>query len=292
MDKHKADAREARGISWVDDCFQDVRYGVRTLRKNPGYALLAILTLGLGIGANTAIFSVINGVLLKPLPYEHGDRLVLVRQSAPLAASATPGVAIAEYFDYREQARRVRRPGRVPPDEFRPAESRRARSRQHRRRLRQLLRRARHQAGPRPHLRRRRRRRRAPRRCWCSATPTGRTKFGGDPNIIGQVFEMNDRPHTRRRRAAERAALPAGERRLHAGAGVPVPRRRGAAIHAQPPRLRGAERVRPAEAGRHARAGRRRRRHASASASPPTTPASIAPAARASRPRRLTSARR
>ena len=80
MDKHKADAREARGISWVDELLQDIKYGVRTLAKNPGYAVLAILTLGLGIGANTAIFSVINGVLLKPLPYEHGDRLVLVRQ--------------------------------------------------------------------------------------------------------------------------------------------------------------------------------------------------------------------
>jgi hypothetical protein len=104
MDKHKADTREARGISWVDELFQDVRYGARTLTKNPGYATLAILTLGLGIGANTAIFSVINGVLLKPLPYEHGDRLVVVRQSAPLAGQSQVGVAIAEYFDYREQA--------------------------------------------------------------------------------------------------------------------------------------------------------------------------------------------
>ena len=92
-------------MSWLDELFQDVRYGVRTLAKRPGYAALAGITLGLGIGANTAIFSVINGVLLKPLPYEHGNRLAIVRQSAPLSGQAQMGVAIAEYYDYREQAK-------------------------------------------------------------------------------------------------------------------------------------------------------------------------------------------
>ena len=92
-------------MSWLDELFQDVRYGVRTLVKRPGYAALAAMTLGLGIGANTAIFSVINGVLLKPLPYEHGDRLAIVRQSAPLSGQAQMGVAVAEYYDYREQAK-------------------------------------------------------------------------------------------------------------------------------------------------------------------------------------------
>jgi putative ABC transport system permease protein len=92
-------------MSWFDELLQDVRYGARTLVKRPGYAALAVLTLGLGIGANTAIFSVINGVLLKPLPYGHGDRLAIVRQSAPLTGQAQMGVAIAEYYDYREQAK-------------------------------------------------------------------------------------------------------------------------------------------------------------------------------------------
>jgi putative ABC transport system permease protein len=91
-------------MSWFDELLQDVRYGARTLAKRPGYAALAVVTLGLGIGANTAIFSVINGVLLRPLPYEHGDRLAIVRQSAPLSGHAQMGVAIAEYYDYREQA--------------------------------------------------------------------------------------------------------------------------------------------------------------------------------------------
>ena len=87
-----------------DQLWNDVRFGMRTLIKNRGFALLAIVTLGLGIGANTAIFSVIYGVLLKPLPYADSDRLVLVRQSAPLAGRPDVGVSIKEYFTYRDQA--------------------------------------------------------------------------------------------------------------------------------------------------------------------------------------------
>ncbi len=94
MEKHKEETREARGVSWFEMLVADLRYGARSLIKRPGYATLAVLTLGLGIGANTAIFSVINGVLLKPLPYENGDRLVIVRQSAPLAGQRTIGVAV------------------------------------------------------------------------------------------------------------------------------------------------------------------------------------------------------
>jgi putative ABC transport system permease protein len=179
----------------LDQLLHDLRFGVRTLAKNRGFALLAILTLGLGIGANTAIFSVIYGVLLKPLPYTDSDRLVLIRQAAPLIGRADVGVSIKEYFTYREQADdfeglvefhqmnfdllkrgepdRVNT-GVVSPNFF-------------------------HVLGIQPVLGR-------------SFLPEDdvpgapavlivsysywQEKFGGDRTIVGQVFEMNDRPHT------------------------------------------------------------------------------------------------
>lgn len=70
--------RDFHGLRWLDELGQDVRFGARTLLKNRGFAFAAILTLGLGIGANTASFSLINGVLLKPLPYGNGERLILI----------------------------------------------------------------------------------------------------------------------------------------------------------------------------------------------------------------------
>lgn len=103
MGRHKEDVREARRAQWIEELRADIRYGIKTLLKNRGFAVLAVITLGLGIGANTATFSVLNGVLLKPLPYDNGDRLVLIRHSAPLANQQNIGVSIRELYDYRAQ---------------------------------------------------------------------------------------------------------------------------------------------------------------------------------------------
>src|SRR5437870_4926141 len=87
----------------MDALRQDVIYALRTLAKNPGYTAVALLTLALVIGANTAIFSVVNGVLLKPLPYGEPYRLVELYEKRPQQGRVRGGVSAPDFVDWRRQ---------------------------------------------------------------------------------------------------------------------------------------------------------------------------------------------
>jgi putative ABC transport system permease protein len=88
----------------MESLVQDIRFALRSLTKQPGFALIAIATLALGIGANTAIFSVVNAVVLEPLPFPAGDRLVRITADLPGLAATDIGVSPPELFDYRDRS--------------------------------------------------------------------------------------------------------------------------------------------------------------------------------------------
>jgi predicted permease len=191
----REEVRDERGITFWDTLAQDLRFGLRTLRRSPGYTAAAMVILALGIGANTAMFSVIHGVLIKPLPFRDGDDLVLVQQSAPLANVANAGVSIQELFDYRTRLRSVGdlvehhamaftllnqgEPDRVDTGVvsanffdmlgIQPIHGRSFRDGDDDLGAEAVL--------------------MLSHEYWTS-------KFGADPNVVGRVLEMNNRPHT------------------------------------------------------------------------------------------------
>jgi predicted permease len=193
MSRVKEEVRETWLARTFETLTQDIRYGYRNIGRNPGYALIVVLTMGLGIGANTAIFSVVNGVLLKPLPYENGDQLVVLRQQQPLAGVEDLGFSHKEMIDYRaanslegvvefhnmwfillgrREPERVST-GVVSGDYFsllgvKPLYGR-------------LLQPSDEQHG-------------APAVLLLTHAYWLRS-FGGDPTVVGRVFQMNDRPH-------------------------------------------------------------------------------------------------
>jgi putative ABC transport system permease protein len=188
-------SREAWGWMWLDHFVQDLRYGFRTLRNNPSFTLVAMLALGLGIGANTALFSVVYGVLLKPLPYAQGHELVVLHQQFAGTERGEAGFSVKEITDYREQSKSLAQIeefhlmsfillGGQEPDEVRTGVVSAH--------FFDLL-------GIKPYLG----------RLFTDSDdkpgadavlvlsyPYWQKRYGGDPNIIGRHFRMNDKVHT------------------------------------------------------------------------------------------------
>src|SRR5262245_50373102 len=102
IEQTKEKCRDTRRVNWIQDFVQDLRFGLRMLRKNPGFTAVAVLTLALGIGANTAIFSVVRGVLLKSLPFRDPGQLVRISETVGKEGGRNP-VAYPGYLDWLAQ---------------------------------------------------------------------------------------------------------------------------------------------------------------------------------------------
>ncbi len=184
-----------RVLRFFEHLRHDIAYGLRGIARNPGFAAVVILTLALGIGANTAIFSVVHGVLMRPLPYKAQDRLVIVNQAAPRIGDDSIGFSVPDFTDFREKAGAFSalseyhsmwfillgrpEPERVQTgvvsDNFFDTIG-----------VKPLLGRAflpgEDKQGAAPVL--------------ILSHSFWQKSFGSDPNVVGQVFQMNDKPHT------------------------------------------------------------------------------------------------
>ena len=107
MESTKEAVRDRRGLPSLESLIRDLRYGARTLLRSPGFALAGIVILGLGVGVNSAIFTVVNAVVLQPLPFKDADRIVRVWHTPPQATF--PGMkqfalSPANFFDWQAES--------------------------------------------------------------------------------------------------------------------------------------------------------------------------------------------
>jgi len=105
LEQTKESVRDRRSLPWLETLLQDLRFGLRMLRKNPAFTVVAVLTLALGIGANSAIFSVVDAILLRPLPYPQPEQLVRIWESSDKYVSQRSVVNAFNFMDWRERSR-------------------------------------------------------------------------------------------------------------------------------------------------------------------------------------------
>jgi putative ABC transport system permease protein len=115
---HEENFRKRRGGNMFADLLQDIRYAFRMLRKSPGFTSIVVLTLALGIGANATIFSVINAVLLRPLPYPQPEQLVRIYESDPAKGWPTFSVSPPNFLDWRAQSRLIEKMAAYEPNGY------------------------------------------------------------------------------------------------------------------------------------------------------------------------------
>src|SRR5262249_15244021 len=104
LEQHKEECRDMRRVNLIENLVRDVRYAIRTLARTPAFTLAAVLALALGIGATTAIFSVVNGVILRPLPYRDSGRLMVVYDSFQQQGMEHGLGGIADFLDWRSRS--------------------------------------------------------------------------------------------------------------------------------------------------------------------------------------------
>jgi putative ABC transport system permease protein len=107
LEQTREDCRDAVGIRLLNDLIHDLRYAVRALLRSPGFTFVAVMTLALGIGANTAVFSVVNTLLLQPLPFDEPDRLVMLWEQNPETGFDQDLVSWGDYFDWQEKSKSI-----------------------------------------------------------------------------------------------------------------------------------------------------------------------------------------
>jgi putative ABC transport system permease protein len=112
----KEEARDVWSLLWLEQLLEDMRFGLRLLRKNPGFTLVAILTLALGIGANAAVFSVVYAVLLRPLPYKDPASLLVLHETTPKVGDVS--VSFPNFIDWRAASRTFRQMAAVQAVDF------------------------------------------------------------------------------------------------------------------------------------------------------------------------------